>query len=714
MKLIRPKNTRGLVITKGHSGEGKSHHPKRSEKPVDFIGVDGEGVTDADGHRYVLFGVGEHQIADENGLTYERVFDFLYGFYRPSTAFVGFYLGYDFSQIIKTMPENSAWMLLTNEGRLLRKHRIANKPPHPVQSGGWQYDVLGNKRLRIRPKGCSCENATCKCDHDPWLYLCDAGPFFQSSFLSVIDPTKWHPGTEVVSPEEFQLIREGKENRSTAVLDASMRMYNQLENVVLSRVMRTVDTGFHGIGIHLTASKWFGPGQAAQAWLRNEKAPTGEQIRDAVPDWFLEAARMTYFGGWFEPFMHGIIPGECHEYDVNSAYPSIIANLPCLLHGKYTHGNGKPPYGNNSLLAVSATVWSESVPGRRMHQHIGAMLHRDSHGRILRPLATKGWYWWDELQAAKDAGCVKRIKVEQWVKYEPCDCPPPMGGIADLYVKRLEVGKTSPLGKSAKLTYNSAYGKNAQSIGDPMFGNPVYASRITSGCRTRILEAIGSHPGGMTSVCMIATDAVYFLSPHSALPLSENLGEWEHKTKSSLTIFKPGVYWDDKTRAMIAAGESAQFKARGFKASDFAAQIAAVDDVFRSWTPGREVKWPTVKFQPAFTMVTALQALRRHDWQTAGKVTQGNEAKPLVQNADPSEKRDPAVYADVVDGRTVWRSRPYAGVHMVEGRLTPIASCPYEKRFGMEDPFSDEYRSQLGETPDGFVGDIVAQILKGE
>lgn len=727
-----------LVITKGrykNSKGGRTNHPRKSETPVKFIGVDGEGMNVSvvleDGrvaveHRYVLFGVGDEQIADPAGLDWHRVFDFLYARYRPGTAYVGFFLGYDFSQILASLPEDRARMLLTSEGVALRRHRVAGKTPHPVEArtpGGsrWHMDILGNKRLRIRPKYCECVNATCHCRHKPWMYLCDAGSFFQSSFLTVVDPSSWASGTAVVTPEEFDTLRSGKSRRSEAVLDDEMRRYNALENDVLSRVMGSLAQGFQDIGIHLPPSKWFGPGQAAQAWLKSKGVPTGEQIRDVVPPWFLEAARMAYFGGWFELFAHGHIPEETHEYDINSAYPHIIRSLPCLLHGTYTRGTGVPLIRHpNALTLVYGRVWSPGMPNPS-RQYVGAMLHRDTHGRILRPMATEGWYWWDELLAAESAGFVKSLKrtgrgvrqnVMSWVSYDPCDCPPPMRDVTALYEHRLKVGKGTPSGKAAKLAYNSMYGKFAQSVGEPVFGNPVYASRITSGCRTAITEAIATHPNGAADVVMVATDGVYFLTPHHGLPLGDALGAWEHKVKSNLTLFKPGVYWDDATREKIALGGSATFKARGFRASDFLASIAQVDDAFRRWDDmvtrqlSRPEIWPGVKFSSSFAMTSALQALRRNDWSQAGAVATG---VALSQDSDPSSKRD-GLYRDTVDARTIYRSRPHHG--MADGEFIP--STPYEKRFGMEDPWSEEYQTQHGITEDGTLGEELAWILKGE
>jgi len=716
MRFVKtPTHTTSSCTTRGWSG--RSHHPRKSETPVQFTGVDGEGMTVNGQHRYVLFGVGDSQISDGNGLRWSDCFQHLYSQHRSGTAFVGFFLGYDFTQMFRTLPEDKAWMLLTNEGRALRKHRIEGKQPHPVQYDGWHFDTLAMKRLRIRPKVCDCPVPTCGCTHKPWMYICDVGSFFQSSFLTVIDPKGWAEDTAVVTAEEYALIESGKKKRSTAVLDDDMRMYNRLENQVLAKVMHTLDVGFHGIGIHLPPSKWFGPGQAAQAWLTNEKVPNRKMLEPVIPQWFLEAARMSYFGGWFEQFIHGIIPGESHEYDINSAYPSIIAKLPCLLHGKYTRGTGLPVTKTGDLCLVYGNVWSPSMPDSTRTQHIGAMLHRDSRGRILRPMATEGWFWWDELQAAQRAGLVKRLdnkgkqQIRQWVNYEPCECPPPMASVAGLYQKRLDVGKTTPLGKAAKLVYNSDYGKFAQSIGEPIYGNPVYASRITSGCRTQLLDAITSHPNGKADVAMVATDAIYFLTPHPGLAVSDKLGEWDYKARYYLTLFKPGVYWDDDTRNRIADGRSPHFKARGFQAADFVNSLSRIDSEYRQWKDSSPEGWPSVRFAPAFSMTTALQALRRRKWETAGAVIQDPPA--IEQNSDPSAKRD-GFYRDTYDGRTVYRSSPHVGLRYLNGGVEWVPSHPYEKRFGMEDPWSIESKEQFGVTEDGNVTDILAWILTGE
>lgn len=754
-----------LVTTKGtyvNSKGGLSHHPKgeysaKASRPnkLKFVGVDGEGMTVNGKHRYVLFGVGERQISDSIGLRWSDVFELLYDEHtnngQRDTAYTGFFLGYDFTQIFKTLPEERARMLLTKEGREKRAHREVKNgslqrsgrpgmPPHPVEYDGWQFDILGYKRLKLRPKVCDCPVPSCQCEKKPsWMYVCDVGSFFQTSFLKVIDPKEWPSGTEIVSPKEWKLIKAGKEKRATATLDEEMRMYNRLENTVLSRVMGVLHGGFKEIGVNLSPAKWFGPGQAAQAWLKTQKVPTREELASVIPLRMFEAARASYFGGWFEIMMHGVIPGDTHEYDINSAYPSIIEKLPCLLHGTYRHGEGSPPPdpNGNLLTLVYAKVESPAngYSWKWKDQHIGAMLHREK-GLISRPMQTEGWFWLDELQAARKAGLIKRVDgggttggVLKWVQYLPCPCPPPMREISGLYDKRLAAGKKTPRGKAAKLVYNSGYGKFAQSEGmNPIYGNPIYASRITSGCRTQILDAIATHPYGKDDVAMVATDAVYFLHPHPNLSVSERLGDWDYKKRTNLTLFKPGVYWDDETRERIANKENPNFKARGFKASDFTKALARIDQEFMAWNDLSKADmehlskseigitgvnsrsqwaWPKVTFVPTFVMVTALQALQRNKWEMAGtvKTKEENEANPLTQDSDPYMKRE-AVRRDKYRGRTIYRSRPRTDVYG--------PSEPYNKHFGMEDPWSEEFRAQLGETQEGRIMDILSWILNGE
>lgn len=686
---------------------------------LQFVGVDGEGRGD-NPSSYILFGIGDRHIESQDAhtsLSWEECFSFLYREFErrgKGCAFVGFFLGYDFAQILKGLPEDRARMLLTAEGRAKRAHRRKGREPHPVEYKGWQFDILGSKRLRIRPKNCKCNIASCKCPKAPWCFLCDVGGFWQTSFLNVINPKNWPDGTAPVTDEEYEIIRRGKERRSTAELDDDMRNYMHLEIRALEKAMSVLADGFGQLGLHLSPKQWFGPGQAAAQWMRG-KLPKREELFEGIPDWYLDAARGSYYGGWFETFCHGVIKGETYEYDINSAYPSVIATLPCLLHGTFQRGHDMPPRSPHTLVKARVRIpgfhaTSDHGSARGTARHIGVMLHRNDDGSICRPDVSEGWFWLEELEASIRAGCVDRRTIEyrEWVSYEPCDCPPPFEGIAGLYQDRLRFGKNTPLGKACKLVYNSCYGKFAQSIGSPQYGNPIYASRITSGCRRIVLDAIGTHPMGQHAVAMVATDAVFFLQPHPGLRVSDRLGEWDTTVRRNLTIFKPGVYWDDSTREQIRKADEVRFKARGINAQKFAEELWKVDFWFQQWDPAsnEDIQWPDVQFESGFSIITPTQALAWNKWHLAGR----NNPRMVYHTSIPRNKRR-GIWFD--SGANVFRSglihREY---NWQTGDYDNVCSTPYQKRFGLDDPFSDESREENGITPDGTVNDMFRWIFK--
>lgn len=757
----------------------KNSHRARAEKTakhdVTFVGIDGEGVTRPDGvHEYVMLSVGDKTLFD-NGrqLSLEKILDFLWSSYltNQDAIYVGFFLGYDFVQWQKLLPERTAYLLLTDKGVEERKVRrkSGDPTPDPVVWNGWEMDMLAGRRFKLRPHihkasqySETCRNKTCDvivsndaplrddeptyippgemewspdiatvgdwitriiwtqyCPrgerrtngelYRPWLYVCDTGAFWQASFLNVIDPKNWDE--PVCTKEEYAIIEEGKSNRDTIAdygdtsYAKDMMRYNVLENDILARVTQRLNEGFMNehIPIRIPKADWYGPGRAAQIWMDmlsariadedaiaqnksnhgkrvNEYGLTNVDVYTSMPDYAYEAARSTYYGGWFEIFMHGHV-GDCYEYDINSAYPFIIASLPCLhtegVHnGRYSKGKGVP-----NLPATDYVILYGTFVGT--DPYIGAMPLRTKTGSIRRPRAVKGWYWRHEVNAAIDAGLIERVEIEEYIAYRPCDCSPPFNpadiGIERMYQLRLEVGKNSPQGKSFKLVYNSAYGKTAQSIGSPKYSNPFYASLITAGCRTMILNAIATHPRKSAAVAMVATDGIYFTSPHPSLKLSETkLGAWDMTEKQNLTLLMPGVYWDDKARQSIKRGENPKLKSRGINASDLAAQIDALDEMFFmqeiSLRLNNTYEWPSMKFTVRFLMDTAKLALQRGKWNTAGTVHRGSE-RSITSN--PISKRLDEPYWD--EEYQVVRTSPYEVSEELE-------TLPYQLAFGLRPP----------------------------
>jgi len=676
-------------------------------------------------HHYVLLSAGDQSLHhDGEPLRHDEIFEFLYQqkLDHPNAAFVGFFLGYDFAQWLKSLPESRGNSLFHPYGIQKRMPKNPDlKFPFPVRSGQWEFDFLGMKRFKLRPFVPKSMWPECQVSHKTkeqveicatgahkrhpyeWMYICDSGAFFQTSLLNAINPKKWAEGTAIVSPQEMEILEVGKAHRADAEFDATMIEYNVLENDVLARLMGTVNEGFVADGIRLRKDQWFGPGQAAQHWMRNIGCPTGEEVREAVPVWAIDAARQSYYGGWFEVFVHGVIPGTAYAYDINSAYPYAISTLPCLLHGQWTRGEGDPgplPRGNYRLI-------NARFEGR--NPYIGTMPHRDMDGGISRPHHTAGWHWQHEVNAGKAARTISKVEILEWIEYKPCKCDPPLREIEDLYQGRLEVGKETPFGKSKKLVYNSAYGKMAQSIGQPKYSNSIYASLITAHCRTMILRAIATHPDKAKAVAMIATDGIVFLSPHPKLNVHPTqLGAWDYSEHQNLSILMPGLYWDDSSRESTRSGQNLKLKSRGVSGKYLAPWIDAFD---AHWTRLHDeigpdgiappADAPKISINVEFGVISPRLAVARDRWDTCGKVVWDD---PRVISADPKGKRG-AFYTDGPLLRTGVRGR------VADNKGVPMErSLPYANLFGA-DPLAELEELKELLTQDGTVEDVIRAVV---
>lgn len=610
-------------------------------KPMHFISVDGEGITyeDSQGvlqHKYVLLSVGDkslHRHGDRIG--FNDIMPFLYRQHQlnPTACFVGFYLSYDFSQWLKDISRDAAWLLLSTEGIAKRTpKRMKNPTPWPVYFAGWEIDILASRRFKLRPamKDWRTEN------HYSWMYICDAGSFWQCSLMTAINPKNWT--TPILSEAEYEIIKEGKKSRSDATFNDSMVVYNVTENKALSSAMDSLRAGFEEQSWKLTKKQWFGPGQAAEAWLKTINAPRRETLESLIPSDVMAAGIASYYGGWFEIPRHGTVKGTSYEYDINSAYPYIIAGLPCLLHGRWEHSTKDAV----NKLSLSGLVLAR-ITTHGSDRYLGGLPHRDRHGIICKPQNVSGWYWAHEINAAIAAGLIDTVQVHETYTYHKCACRPPMYDIARLYEQRLRAGKNTASGKALKLVYNSAYGKFAQSVANPKYGNGLYASLITAGCRTLILEAIATHPKKSAAVLMVATDGVYFSSPHPTLEISPNaLGKWDSATKENMTLFMPGVYWDDESRNSLADENTVKIKSRGINGFELAQHIETIDTQFGK----RFTEWPAITIPIRFQVTSPKLALARGKWHTCGEVQTGRYVgsewvgPTRTMSSDPVNKRN--------------------------------------------------------------------------
>jgi hypothetical protein len=483
-----------------------SSHPAHDKPPRVFVGVDGEG-GDIDGHHeYLLLRAGNQVLETGHPLTAEECLGFLADL-NPNADYVAYFFDYDVTMMLRSLPEHTIRSLLDRESRV----RHPNMPPRPVSVGyGFLVDYLAHKEFRVRrilPGG----------RLTPWVVISDVGTFFQCSFLTAI--TKWGVGTDANRGD----IARGKEGRATfGALTDETRRYNLLEIELLEDLMAQFRQTCIAVGY--IPRMWQGPGNMATAMLRTHKLPTTTEY--TIPDGVWQFAQNAYYGGRFETTAVGPVTGPVYQYDINSAYPWACTVLPCLAHASWHHTS--VPRG----MGVYQIRFTHS---RRQNLHHFPMRRPD--GSIHYPRMGKGWYWWAEIEAARQAGADVTF-LEGWYLSPGCSHRP-FSWVNDVYLRRLALGK-SDKGMVLKLGLNSLYGKQAQSIGAAPYANPIYAGLITALTRAKLISAYSHDPN---SVVMLATDGLFTLS---SLPLlsSEELGGWDLVTHDDgMFIIQPGLYF---------------------------------------------------------------------------------------------------------------------------------------------------------------------------
>jgi hypothetical protein len=289
-----------------------------------------------------------------------------------------------------------------------------------------------------------------------------------------------------------------------------------------------------------------------------------------------------------------------------------------------------------------------------------------------------------------------------------------MAYVRKLYEDRValgKAGKNSPNGVGKKLGYNSKYGKMAQSVGDPKYGNPIYASLITAGCRCMILDAIATHPDGANAVLNIATDGIWFASPHPTLEIDDTkLGAWEVTRRDNPMMFKPGTYWDDKTRELVQAilaeqldeaDEDARLatikmKARGVNMAALARKMEKVDRLFQQMKPH---EWPGIVIDVSMMLTAPRQAIQQNKWNEVGRVR--NDRK-IHLSSDPKNKR----IALCIGFSEPW---PFNPMYLDKPLRALLETTPYRETFGDPDLPRGEYLH-----PDGGIIDQLEGVLYGK
>ncbi len=492
------------------------------ERP--FVAWDGEGITTPDGrHLYVMLAVkaadgDSDYCADTTGLSTTAIFEFiLTNAARHSNGIHVIYGGgYDFNLWMRDLTRPELQRVYSQKYVTWNGYRI-----------GWRRGksfYLARVDFSGRTIG-----------HGVTIY--DVVSFFQCSFVKACDAylgPRFH---------ERDMIVTNKALRSSFVeTDVPvMRKYNDAELVNLLALMHDLRERLNRCT--LRPRRWDGPGAVAAALLTRERVKTA--MHECPPP-VAEAARFAYAGGRFEIVRFGHVETVAYEYDLNSAYPAALCNVPDLTDGHWTRHRGDPGPQAFALYHVEYHGTDPNLPG--------ALFRRETNGAVSYPMSVTGWYWSPEVEASREY-CARgyghmRI-LEAWV-YSPASERKPFTFVGPLYTKRLAL-KDAHDGAHVgiKLALNSLYGKLAQQIGwerkrdgtlkIPPFHQLEWAGYVTSWCRAKVLAACLDH---LSDVIAFETDAVFTSAPLE-VNVSSALGDFGLKVFQNLTYVQSGLYFAD-------------------------------------------------------------------------------------------------------------------------------------------------------------------------
>ena len=530
----RSKRYRNTHPDRAYASKRKYRHDK-SKWQTDtqylsrpFVVWDGEGITDPDGsHRYVMLAVkatdGDSDfLGTEKGLGTARIFDFVLATAErnPGAIHVIYGGGYDFNMWLRDYTEADLEDVYSHKFAMWHGYRV-----------GWR----AGKSFYVCRVGEDGERI------GAGVTIYDVVSFFQCPFVTACDS---YLGDRF---EHRDMIVSNKALRS-GFTDADIpevRQYNDAELTNLLLLVSELRSRLNKVG--LRPKRWDGPGAVAAALLMREHI---KAAKANVPKDVAKAARHAYAGGRFEVIRYGHVDAPAYEYDVNSAYPAALREVPNLALGHWEHVEGDPGLQPFALYHLSY----KANPGADMSVP-GPLFRRDPNGTICYPGLVTGWYWSPEAETARayeKLGYGTVDVLDAWVFHSTSDVKP-FAFIDALYLKRKELkanGDGAQVG--IKLALNSLYGKLAQQVGwertpkglrIPPFHQLEWAGFTTSWCRAAVLRACMDNLG---SVIAFETDAVFTSAPLNVV-CGENLGEFERVDFANLTYVQSGLYFGDLT-----------------------------------------------------------------------------------------------------------------------------------------------------------------------
>lgn len=517
-------------------------------KKKPFLSWDGEGWSDHIGeHRYMLLQNSLGGYIDAPQLNTVSCLDFILhtAANHPGYIHVIYGGGYDATHILRDLPLELRLQLRDNEPVVYSVPQTAT-----TMRNRYTLKYLPHKWLEIQGYDWPTRQYV-------KVKIFDVMTFFQSSFIKALQSRR------IDVPE---IIVSGKASRSDFTYQdiEEIRLYCQMELELLVQLAGALREEFEEAGI--TVTQFHGPGAVASSIYKQfgVRAHMGETKPEQE-----YAAQHAYFGGHFEQYQAGHHDGKVWLYDINSAYPYQIADLPSMDGAIWSKTNRY--YGQPG-------VWLCSFEGEYGdYSSANPLPWRGRAGEVGFPNTnTKVWVWHHEAKYA--------TTVHYGYELHTVNDTKPFDFVPEMFATRRRMQLEGNGGERAlKLALNSLYGKQAQRIGgsDRYGGRPPWhklewAGMVTSGARAQLWDAVtlalSIQPD---SVIAVETDSIMTTIP---LPLNigTGLGQWGAKIFDWVTYVQSGIYFTS-TETGVTHGSKARTRGIDVTQLDHTAVLEFLD-----------------------------------------------------------------------------------------------------------------------------------------
>lgn len=407
----------------------------------EFVAWDGEGINEDDGsHTYVMLASSlGHSLLNREGLSTVEVFDLWLSCHQDKRIHVIYGGNYDFNMILKDLDKDTLYALYV----------VGH-----VWWNGYRMEWRGGKSFQVSKNG-------------QRFLIYDVLPFFQCSFVKACDE---YLGTDW--PYREQIIAE-KANRGDFDYERidAIAEYNAAELATLVRLCEELRQRLNKVDIRV--NRWDGPGAIATALYKKYEV---KSFMCETPATVNNVARFGYAGGRFEIVRKGHSDARAFQYDLRSAYPSAMRNLPCLTHGEWVHVV-KPTH------IVGFGIYRISVAGTQVTPTRPQPLwHRNPNGTVYFSDNPHGWYWSPEAEIG--ISLPNASIHEGWEYHSSCQCDP-FWFVEPLYNKRAALkraGDGAHVGLKLGLNLSaSTESSHSKSVGTPVLRSVSLPSIVSNG-----------------------------------------------------------------------------------------------------------------------------------------------------------------------------------------------------------------------------------------